>query len=85
VHVEACTAGRDAGADRRVANPALSRWLLRSGEVRVAGRKEVCRSTMKLPFCIHPAMPVFADLRPSLVLVVRTKTVPPEARSPIRR
>lgn len=24
------------------------------------------------PFCIHPVMQVFADLRPSLVLVVRT-------------
>ena len=35
-------------------------------------RKEVSRSIVKRPFCIHPAMQVFADLRPSLVLVVRS-------------
>jgi len=39
-------------------------------------RKEVCRSIVKRPFCIHPAMQVFADMRPSLVLVVRSRREP---------
>jgi hypothetical protein len=54
---------------------ARSGSLVRSGELRVAVRKEVCRSIVKQPFCIHPVMQVFADLRPSLVLVVHLSTV----------
>ena len=38
-------------------------------------RKEVCRSIVKRPFCTHPAMQVFADLRLSLVLVVPAGTL----------
>ena len=39
------------------------------------------------PFCIHPVMQVFADLRPSLVLVVHLGSQPEGrhgARSPER-